>query len=265
MLHTSSWGVRLASLALALVLLGGRGPGAADDGKGPLVPDGDYPKVVEAQLKVLQDSIKAAKEAKDRTILKAMIEKSRCAAVLIAFVAQENLAGKDGPQRASLRDAALQVAALLKAEKFDDAAQKAAELTQAKLDPKAKLDKVKLFDMHIDLTETMSQFRMPKAGGQGIEKLLLSMGADKKKTVPSTSLNDPLLVTLYQTAIAADLSHSYIPPKNAKDWLELCGDMKAGALEMAGHVRNKDGKAAFKALEKLNTSCSVCHQKFREN
>src|SRR5215813_10102018 len=98
-------------LALGIWLLAGFG-NAGGQGKGALVPDEDYPKVIAHELKALPEALKALKEAKEPLDQKRMAEKSRCTAVMIAAIAQDNLSGKDAAERATLRDAALEVAAL---------------------------------------------------------------------------------------------------------------------------------------------------------
>lgn len=253
--------VRIIVLGLVIGLVG---LSQAQEGTGSLVPDGDYPKLVDSQLKAVQDALKVLKDSKDKDEIKKMKDKGRSGAVMIAAAAQDNLTGKDGQQRATVRDAALNLAALVKGEKFDDAAKLASELKELKEDPKAKKEKVKLFEAHIDLQEVMSQFKQPKAGGQGIEKLLLNLATDKKKMIPPAAGNDALVVTAYQIALLSDLAHDYLPGKDKKDWDAWCVDMKKGALEMADKVKAKDGKAAFTALNKLNTSCSVCHERFKK-
>lgn len=252
--------VRTAVLGLALGLVG---LGQAQESKEAIVPEGEYPKLVDAQLKAVQEGLKVLQQSKDKDEIKKMKDKARCGAVMIAAVAQDNLAGKDGQQRATLRDAALNLAGLVKSEKYDEAAQLTGELKGLKEDPKAKKQKLKLFDAHIDLQELMSQFKQSKGGGQGIEKLLLNLATDKKKMVPPASINDALLATTYQIALLSELAHDYVPPKDKKDWDAWTVDMKKGALEMADKLKAKDGKAAFTALNKLNTSCSVCHERFK--
>src|SRR5205807_63580 len=109
--------------------------------------------------------------------------------------------------------------------KVDEAMQQAADLASVKVDPKAKAEKIKLFDTHIDLEETMSQFKLPKAGGQGIESVLLKLGADKKKMVPPAAMTDGLVLMSYQIAMIAELAGHYTPAKDVKDWQTFNGDM----------------------------------------
>jgi hypothetical protein len=256
------WGARGALLALLVCVIASFGTAA--DSKDPAVPEADYPKLVEHQIKVLQEALKTWKEAKEPAEKKKMKEKVRCTAVMIAAIAQDTLTGKDSGARATLRDAALAVGALAKQDKVDDAAKKADELKNIKADLKSKAEKIKLFDAHIDLQELMTQFKLPKAGGQGTEAQLLKLGQDKKKIIPPASLNDALLLAAYQSAVASELTAAYVPPKDAKDWKTYSNDMRTGAIELAETVKAKNGKAAFAALSKLNTSCSVCHDKFRK-
>lgn len=275
MTHAPRWTAKVVVLSLTFILLAGAGHNWAAD-----VADGDYAKVLDHQLKVLQDALKALKDAKEKPEVMKMTDKVRCTAVLIAALAQDNLTGKDAAQRATLRDAALKLAGLLKnepAKVVDDAIKLAEGLKGLKPDPKAQLAQVRLFDAHIDLAETMSFFKLPKAGGQGAEVQLLKLGTDKKKMIPAAALSDSLLVAAYQTALVADLSVAYVPKEvkvmdvktkevketDVKDWQTYTLDMKKSALELAEKVKANDGKAAFLALQKLNTSCTVCHDKFR--
>ncbi len=254
-------GVQTMVLAVGLWLLAG--PGTAADSKSPAVPEADYPKLVDHQLKVLEDTLKVLQESKDMSEKKKMTQKAHCTAVMVAAVAQDTSA-KDPALRASLRDAALKVAALVKAGKIDDAAREAAGLKNVKADPAAKTEKIKLLDVHINLEELMTQFKLPKAGGQGIESALLKLGADKKKMIPAAAMTDSLLNMAYLSAVAADLTEEHKPAKDGKDWVAYSQDMRKGSSELAEAVKAKDGKAAFTALSKANTSCSVCHDKFRK-
>lgn len=254
---------RLSAAAVGLFviasLVSGQGTG---DGK-PIIPDADYPKVIEQQLKVLQETMKLLGEAKEVADKKKWSEKARCACVLIAAAAQDNLTGKDGAQRATLRDGALNVATLVKTGKTADAVKAAEGLKGVKSDGKAKTERVKLFEAHIDLQELMGQYKLAKAGGQGTEAALLKLAADKKKAIPANAINDNLIATAYVAALTAELTAEY-KAKNPKDWQALSVDMRKGGLEFAETLKAKDGKAAFTALNKMSTSCSVCHEKFRK-
>jgi hypothetical protein len=261
MTGAARWGVRALVLTVGLWLLAG--PGTAADSKDPAVPEADYPKLVDHQLKVLEDTLKVLQDSKDMGEKKKMTTKAHCTAIMVAAIAQDTSA-KDPAGRASLRDAALKVAALVKSGKIDDAAKQAAGLKNVKADPAAKTEKIKLLDVHANLEELMTQFKLPKAGGQGIESSLLKLGTDKKKMIPAAAMTDSLVNLAYLTAVSADLTEEHKVPKDGKDWVAYSQDMRKGAIELAETVKAKNGMAAFVALGKVNTSCSVCHDKFRK-
>ena len=257
--------IRLPLLALALILLAAAG--LAADPKDQVLPDGEYPKVVASQTKVLEEALKAAGETTDPKLKKMTIEKAKVAAIMIAVAAQENLGGAEGQQRATLRDAALAIAKLLNptSPNVAEAQKLAAALATLKADGKAKLEKVKILDAHADMPEIMTQFKLPKGGGQGIEALYIKLGLDKKKAVPATAMNEALLVHAYQSALVGMLVRDYKPNKDVKKWQAYSEDMQKYGIEFANVLRDKmpDGKAAFTALSKLNTSCSQCHEVFK--
>src|SRR6516164_6812185 len=92
----AEWAASALRAALLVVCMGLIvGLGSAADSKDSAVPDADYPKLVDQQVKVLQDALKSLKEAKEPAEVKKLAEKSRCTAVMIAAIAQENLGGKD--------------------------------------------------------------------------------------------------------------------------------------------------------------------------
>src|SRR5262249_43903047 len=90
------------------------GSTTAADGDAPLLPDGDYPKMVKYAVKGIQDALKGSPDDTKAT-------KAHTAAVMIAAYAQQNLSGADGQQRATVRDAALKLAETIKAKKFPEA------------------------------------------------------------------------------------------------------------------------------------------------
>lgn len=263
MTHARAWLTRTMILVFAGGLLA-----APESNRAADVPAADYGKVLDHQLKVLQDTLKGMKDAKENDV-KRMQEKVRCTLILIAALAQDDLSGPDAAQRLGTRDGALKIHKLLKKEpgKIDDALKLADGLKSAKAEPEAKAQKVKLFEEHIALDEVMTAFKLPKAGGQGIEAQLLKLSTDKKKMIPAAAMNDSLLAAGYQSALIAELSIDYVPDKKlgtVKDWKAYCGDMKKSGIELAEKIKASDGKGAFAALTKLNTSCTVCHDKFRK-
>jgi len=237
--------------------------GGAADPKGS-IPDADYAKLAAQQIKIVTESLKAAMDAEPLQ-KKRLVDKAKAAAIVIAQAAQGNLDGADSGQRLALRDAALAVAKHLPARDPNLAdALKLAETLDGVKAGGGKKERLQLLPGHIDLGTIMVPFKNVDKGGQDLEKLLLKLSFDKKKNIPPGQQGDPLLLSLYQTAVIAELTRDHKVPKDEKKWQELSDDMKRTALEMAEHVRAKDGKSAFAALTKLNESCTVCHKLFRD-
>jgi hypothetical protein len=181
---------------------------------------------------------------------------------MIAAYAQANLTGPDAAQRATVRDAALDVAALVKDKKFPEALKKAETLTDLKADPHAKKEAVPLGKV-IEIDDVMWQFRSTKLGGLGLEDRFNDLNGSPDTASLVRELTPQLVLDAYLTAVAAELTAAHMPKENAKDWKALSDEMRNRSLELAAAARKKDGKAAFQALGKLNRSCDKCHQQFR--
>lgn len=242
--------------------------GVAADPKPATVPDNAYPKLAQRSLTTLKSCLDAlAKGKADKELSDKLARKGLTAAVMIAAYAQANLGGTDGQQRATVRDAALEIAGLMKKEEWEAALKKVPNLLTLPADAKAKKEKVKLFGKVIDIEEVMSQFDTLKAGGQDIEKKLYDL-AKKPRTVPAANLNEDLLLTAYQTAQIAELTKDFEMPAKymrfAKDWQKYCDEMEKSSQELAGAVEKKDGKAALAILGRLKNSCTQCHDNIKK-
>jgi hypothetical protein len=251
MLFARKSAVRLGLLAFGIGVLSLSDVGVAADAKNSTIADADYGKLLDRQVKVIEEALKTPKD-------KAQVTKAKVAAVILAAIAQDDFSGADGQLRATVRDGALKVAALIDDKKFEDAGKKAAELATLKADPAAKKDKVKLSDK-INVQEIMSQFSPPKPG-LGFEKILFDLEKGKgKKGVDDTT---PLIA--YQVAIAAELTHQILPDKTPKKWEEFCDTMKASSFELAQAAAKKDAKPINVAVSKLLGSCGDCHGIYRK-
>jgi hypothetical protein len=243
-------------LALALFLVA---PGGAADPKGPLVPDSDYPKLVKRSVKGIQDALKGGKPAEEQA------SKARTAAVLIAAYAQLNLEGPDGQQRATVRDAALKVANLVKSGKYDEAAKLAGTLPTLKADPSAKKEKVKIGDEYVTFADLMHQFRPNKEGGWGIYGHLYKLQTAMKPVLPREEVNENFVLEAQQVAVTADLALSNLPKGKPKEFQTNLENMRAGGVELAEALKDKDAaRVAPDALQKLTTACFGCHKTFRD-
>jgi hypothetical protein len=239
----------LTALLLAGVLLGADAPP-------PLLPSAEYPRLVESSVGLIESAL--AGEPTRRSA-----EKARVAAVMLAEFAQQDLRGPDARQRATVRDAALQLAALIKDKKYAEAVAQAKRLPSLPPNAAARLERIKLLGPHLDVEELMSQFRTTRLGGLGIEALLDELAVSKDGKVPTEALTDELRRLAYRTALAAELARDHLPKENPNEWQTRLGEMRKSAVELAEAAKAKDGKAAFTAVERLNSSCNKCHLKFR--
>src|SRR5262245_58378106 len=242
----------IAVLGLGCALLAG----AADAPNKPSLPDPAYGKLIEPSVKLIEASL--AGEPTKRAA-----EKARVAALMLAEFAQQNLAGADAAQRATVRDAALDIAALVKDKKYADAVKQAQGLAKLPAKPDAKKERVKIFGDLMELDELMGQFRGCKVGGLGIETLFDKLSASKDGVVPAAALTEELQLTAWRTAVAAELARDHVPKMAQKDWLAYADSMQKSARELADAATARNGKAALEAVNRLNLSCNQCHQKFR--
>lgn len=244
----------LPALLLACGVLSGMADAAAPL---PVVPDAVYGRLLEPSVKLIQASL--AGEPTRRAA-----EKARLAALMLAEFAQQDLQGPDGARRAAVRDAALEVARLIKDKKYTEALDQTQRLPTLPAQLGAKKDRVKLLGPHMDVEELMGQFRAAKVGGLGIEALLDQLAVSKDGIVPAAALTDELRLTAFRTAVAAELAREHVPNMKPKEWLGYADGMRKSALELADAVEAKNGKAAFGAVDRLNTSCNKCHLVFRQ-
>ncbi|MBL8799678.1 MAG: hypothetical protein JNM56_37695 [Planctomycetia bacterium] len=244
----------VAGAALALgVWLVGAAPSSAQN-KDQVLPDADYPKMLQYGVKSVKDALKGASPKEE------FVAKARTTAIMIAAYAQQNLEGADAQQRATVRDAALKLAKTIDGKKYAEAIKEADALLTVKEDPKAKKDKIKLID-ELKFRELMNQFNHPPEGGYGIHRDFYQYQLGMKG-IPPTDLRDPLMFKAYQVAVSGDLINSRTPKKNEKEWAGYSADMKRAGLDLAEAVKAKDGKAGLDAIAKITNSCTNCHKIF---
>ncbi|MBY0526344.1 MAG: hypothetical protein K2R98_23320 [Gemmataceae bacterium] len=251
--HARGWAVRVTAMVLGLGIMAAAEIGSGQGAKDGTLPDAEYAKMLKRSVKGIQDALKGTPE-------EPMIEKARTAAVMTAAYAQDNLNGADGQQRATVRDAALKVAELIKAKKYADASKLAGTLPTLEADPKAKKEKVKLIDVHLTFSDLMHQFRLKPDGGWGIFGHLQEIQTKKPTMMPREELNDNFVLEAYQVAVAADLLHGHMHKAKPKEWGEYTDDMKKFAIDLGEKLRAKDAKASPEALSRLTTTCFSCHK-----
>jgi hypothetical protein len=227
----------------------------AADRPAPLVPDEDLPAL-------LDESVRGIHKALDGKPVKRAGQQARVVALMLAAYAQQDLAGKDGVHRATVRDAAVALADTIKGGDYAAALKQADALAKLTANPKASRDHVKLLGPQLDIEEVMSQFRPPKPGDPGLESQLDELAGSKDAVLSADALAS-LRLTAYQCAVAADLSRDHVPSENAAAWPGMVEAMRKASVELTAAIKAKDGKAAFVAVGRLNTSCRQCHKTFR--
>jgi hypothetical protein len=249
-----AWAIQGTALILGIGLLSVAGASSAADSDGPLLPDGDYPKMVKYAVKGIQDALKGTPDDTKAT-------KAHTAAIMIAAYAQQNLSGADGQQRATVRDAALKLADTIKAKKYAEAIKDAGGIASLPADANAKKEKVRLLE-HISFRNLMNQFNHPPDGGWGIHREFYALQLGMKGTIPANDLREPLLLKAYQVGVAAEIAQTKVPKTKEKEWSTYAGNLRTGAVELADAVRGKDGKAGLDAIAKVTNSCTNCHKIF---
>lgn len=248
---------RRLTVLTALCLLALVGPNFGQTSPDAVLPDAEYPKMVQYAVKGIKDALKGG-SPKDE-----LVNKAKTAAVMIAAYAQQNLGGEDGQQRATVRDAALKVADAIAAKDFAGAVKQADALATLKADPKAKKERVRLMDVHVRVADLMQQFKRPPEGGWGIDSKLYAYRLGMKSAIPNADLKDQLMFEAYQVAVAADLINSKVPTMKDKEWAAFTADLRKGAVQLAEAVKKKDGGAGLEAVGPITTSCTNCHKAFR--
>jgi hypothetical protein len=170
--------------------------------------------------------------------------------------------GATTPQKATMRDAALKLAEMIKSEDFASAKKQVKTLATLKPDPAAKTGKMPILGAHIKLENVMNQFAGPRSGGLGIEKKLEDLG--EKDALTKDDLTDDLASMVEQASIVGQLARMQEQSGKQKQWEGFADAMSKQALQLAAAVRKKDEKAATKDLAALNKACESCHEVFKK-
>jgi len=223
----------------------------------PFLAESDYSKLLESEVKAIQEELGKPKvDAK----------KVRGSAIIVALAAMNLKEGGDAKQTATVRDTAFKLAQA--ADKTAEAKKLAGALAhfkEMKADPQANSSPVDLRKQIDDLKDAMDVFGLPTKGGEGIEKEYLILGPQRKPFSPA-QLSDKLVIMAYKTALIAEVAkaHQDAGEKKKKEWLHLTDEMRRASLEFADTVKAKKPKEAKTALTKLSASCNDCHAAFRD-
>src|SRR5262245_30434927 len=262
MRRLSPKGAGLAVFGLSLGLLLGVADGRAGgkNGKPPL-PKEAFEKLVAHDAKLIQEML--AKGALD----KKSARKVKSAAYMIAVYAQAQLAGADAAAMAALRDNALKVLKLADENKAQEAAALARELSpNPKASPEGKAGPVPL-EKQLEFENVMRQFSSERIGGFGLEKELEDL--TEGKDAFTASQQERLALLGYKLAMIGHAADAYADEQNQggkktkQNWLTLTEQFRQSAVGLAEAAKSKNEGNIRMALEKLNASCTKCHDSFR--
>jgi hypothetical protein len=221
------------------------------------LPGDVYAALQDSSLTIIRESLQG--EVRGRAATRAATT-----AVLLAAFAQQDLDGADAARRMAVRDACLEIAALIRKKDYAAALKRLEAVPNLVGDPKAKRERIKL-ETKTDYKDVMTLFRSPRSGGLGIEDRLDTLAGNATDSVPMKDLTEVALLDAYRSAVAAELLHGYQPQAGAQEWHKLSDAMKQQSLALATAVKAKDGKAAATAVQQLNRTCNKCHQEFRKD
>jgi len=269
-------GAGLLLLALGIWIIGAPGSSTAADDDGPVITEAQFKELVKRALENVDEGMKDWKDTKKKEKeRKEHYRKARGAAIMIAAYAQGSQTAANAMEHATIRDAALKLATLIEKDQLPAAKKLVEELKSGvKPNPNVKTDKIKLMPKYVKIEEVMKQFSSKPGGSQLEAKLIQNYLTNKKlekaKEFPTGKLDDEYALMLIQVAAISDLIKDHDVPKKsgkgAKEWKEFNKDMHKTTVELLKMTAGaKDGKAAWKTLNKLDGSCSGCHKIWRDD
>jgi hypothetical protein len=230
----------------------------------PVVPEAVFTKLVTEEGKALRDAVAKAADKK-------AAGKARSVALAIAVYAQGEVArgGDKAQAMAGLRDAALKVAKAVADGKLDEAKKFAEDVKPAgKADPAAKTGPVAVH-ADFELDALMQVFKPERGGGLDWEKKL-NMLRDKRAAYTAADYQQ-MVPLMYRIAAIAQPTEAFAPApmgkKTPAEWIKLSKEMATEAVavaELAGKPK-PDDKAVKAAVKKVEATCTMCHDKFRDS
>jgi hypothetical protein len=250
-------------VGLAVLLAGIVGFHSATTTAAPeAVADADFKYLVEQDAKHILTTLNNGmppKKTADRAI--------KSSALMLAAYAQSRMgkSAADDAKLATLRDAALKVAATGGKKKYADAVAPAKSIAfdmpaAGKVDAKV-IDLIKTTE--IDMEELMYQFKKTTVGGLGIEE---EIKANSKKLVAKP---EHAAAIARRTLIVADFCDTLEPAggfsaaKPKKDWDTYNKETKVAATALGTAAKANNAKDMQAAFLKLDAACVNCHNKFK--
>jgi len=230
----------------------------------PILPENVFSQLVTEEAKSLKEAVGKAGDKKQAV-------KARSLALMIAIYAQGE-AARGGPKAqamAGLRDAALNVARAIGDGKIDDAKKLVDDIKPTgKADPSAKPGALAIHD-DFDMDTLMQVFRRDRSAGLEWELKLNKLV--EKRGAYSPAEYQQIVPLMYRIAAIAQATEAYAPtmPMGKKlpaDWIKLSKEMGEESLAVAELAKKSkpDDKMVKAALKKVENTCTVCHEKFRD-
>lgn len=223
----------------------------------PVVPAATASALIKQDIAFLQKGLAKEPQRKQLPGLKAT-------AIMVAAFAQEQMSGPDAAKMAALRDQALKVADLLAAKDYA----KAKDAAKALDTPPAATSTGKV-EIHkhakFDISEAMAPYRSVRSGGMDMERNIRKQSKD-----PSDMA---LIKDLAAHSIILGEFTRHLPTGQASANAARLKKWEAYSDESISHAKDvlaeagkaKPDKAILKKkLVVLDTSCTNCHNEYRD-
>jgi hypothetical protein len=184
----------------------------------------------------------------------------------VAILLSGNVQAVDPEEIAAAQKKVLEIADDVAGKKNDDAEKKAGEYVKKNVKDYKELEAA----MKIMALRDNGGFGYGPKGKfspDGIEAKLINLG---RKQLNDKQMGDELEALAKSANIIIAVSDmALVTPvkkvggKNPDDFKKWAQDMKDAATQLSDAVGKKDPKAIKEASEKLNTSCTDCHNKFK--
>jgi hypothetical protein len=264
-------GLTFASLALAAILVAiGYAPARADDKEADwpkVLPETELVKLVDESGKTIQDAVRSASTFN----LKAKSVENEAYVLLVYAQAGMKSGSADlAKKSAALHQTATKLAAAAKKKNLDEAKKLAAIVASFKTAKpgEEKSDGVNL-GKEIPVKNLMEEvqtlfLRFDKPQKGAYKRLTKAEWEARGKTDEvATASHKMAALTMAITAHAPEKDPDAAKGQTRKVWLETTENTRTAALEMATAAKGKDQAEFKKALTRLNTACTKCHDAFR--
>jgi hypothetical protein len=262
------WCARRTLIGAAVVLAGiVIGSSAFTQGAGP-VPESELKPLFDQDAKNIPLMVEMGKKGGAANSSKAA-RSIKSNAVMIAYYANTRITGKGGADEGkmiALRDAAIKVALSGGKKKFADAGSLAKQLSLdmpgAGNGKPMTLEELKKAS-ELDLEELMYQFKKTGVGGLGIEEDVKAQAKKVTMTPDQVAVLAARVNAVAEWCEVMEVQGGFSTKKPKKDWEVFNKDMLKAVGELQTAAKSKDNKKIQTAFDKLDRSCTACHEKMK--